>query len=221
MRSRIFFLAILMASCVSGFSQVSFGIQGGGVFSTPKVKQNLFDEVLNAESRVSWQAGFIADVPLGEGNFRFMPELNYSNKGYSVKTETTALGLPTVLSGNSNIGYVELPVNLVYAFDLGGPRLVLGAGPYIGYAVNGKSKFEASVGGTIVNTLDQDIKFGSGVDETNPLDYGGNLFAGLLINSGLMLKVNYSMGMAELSNRDNTSYKNNGFGATLAYFFKK
>jgi len=47
-----------------------------------------------------------------------------------------------------------------------------------------------------------------------------DIFSQVQINNTLVSFSN-SMGMAELSNRDNTSYKNNGFGATLAYFFKK
>ena len=47
------------------------------------------------------------------------------------------------------------------------------------------------------------------------------LFAGLLINSGLMLKVNYSMGVANISNAPEASYKNSSLGATLVFFVKK
>jgi len=222
MRTKLFFLAILLAGSVSGFSQVSIGIQGGGVYSSPKIKQTqLFAEDLNADSRFNWQAGLVADLPLGEGNFRFMPELNFVNKGFQTNTSLSYLGQPVTVSGNSNIGYVELPVNLGYAFDLGGPRLILGAGPYVAYGVTGKNKFKATVGESVVNTIDSDVKFGSGSDQIKPFDYGANLFAGLLINSGLMLKVNYSMGVANISNAPEASYKNSSLGATLVFFVKK
>ena len=222
MRTRIVLLAIILMSCVSGFSQVSIGIQGGGVLSSPKIKQTqLFAEDLKADSRFNWQAGIVADVPLGEGNFRFMPELNFVNKGFKTNSSLTYLGQPVTVSGNSNISYVELPVNLGYAFDLGGPKLILGAGPYLAYGVGGKNKFDATVGGTVVNSIDDKIQFGSGVDETKPFDYGANVFAGLLIENGLMLKVNYSMGLANLSNAADASYKNSCLGATLVFFLKK
>ncbi len=51
------------------------------------------------------------------------------------------------------------------------------------------------------------------------MDFGANFMAGYIMNNGLMLKVNYSLGLANLSNVSDSDWKNRYFGVTLGYFF--
>lgn len=222
MKTKIFLFAVLFTAALTSNAQMSIGVQGGVLSSTPKIKQTqIFTENLDPQSAFNWQAGIIADLPLGEAGFRFIPELKFVNKGFKLNSSLSYLGQPASITGKSNIGYIELPVNFGYAFNLGGPKLIVGAGPYVGYGITGKNKFEATVGTSVVNSRDEKITFGNAEGDIKPFDYGANIMAGLLLNNGLMLNLNYSIGMANISNSPDASYKNSYLGASVVFFIKK
>jgi hypothetical protein len=56
------------------------------------------------------------------------------------------------------------------------------------------------------------------------MDYGGNLFFGFELNSGLLLQLNTQFGMAKI-NSDNTTFdnelefRNTGYGLSLGFNF--
>ncbi len=221
MKTKLLFLSLLVFIGFHTKAQVSLGVQGGAVLSNASGDQSSFNVDAKPQSKFGWQAGLMADLPLGEGGFRFMPELKYTNKGFKANTTVNVLGQVTSITGSSNLGYIELPVNFAYSLDLGGMKLVLGAGPYVGYGIGGKNKFEAKVNGTIVQSIDEKVKFGSAEDELKPFDYGANALAGLLMENGLMIKANYSLGLANISNVSGSTFKNNYLGLSLVYFFKR
>jgi hypothetical protein len=215
--------ASLLILSVAGFSQVSIGSQLSGVLSNPSIKStDLFDQSIDAKSRFGWKAGFVFDIPFGEGGWRFMPELNWVNKGFNVDLNTTYLTQPVTVKGNSNIGYIEVPLNIAYAVEMGDNNLIIGAGPYFAYGVAGKNDFEGSVGSQVVVSNNEKVDFGSSAGQVKPFDYGANISAGYLLNGGMMLSANYSFGLANISNEGNgSSYKNSYFGLSLVYFFKR
>ena len=221
MNAKILLFSVCLMVATGAMSQVSFGVQGGGVLSMARVEDNSqLGQTIKAQSKFSWQAGLISDIPLGEGGLRLMPELNYINKGYKVNTSLTVLGETMTVNGNSNVGYLELPVNLAYTVPMGGNNLLIGAGPYAAYGLGGKTKVETNFAGQQVKQ-DTDVKFGSAEDEIKRFDYGLNIMAGYLLSNGLLVKLNYSLGLAELSNTSDRKYKNSYFGLTVGYFIKK
>lgn len=217
MKTKLLFLSFLLFVGFHGMAQVSLGVQGGAVLSNVSGDQSSFDISSSPKSKLSWQAGLMADLPLGESGFRFIPELKFVNKGF--KAEENILGIGNV-TGAINLSYIELPVNFGYALDLGGAQLVLGAGPYAAFGIGGKAKYEVTVSGNSQST-EEDVKFGSNPDELKPFDFGANLMAGLLFGNGLMVKANYSLGLANASNVPNSTFKNNYLGLGLVYFFKR
>jgi Outer membrane protein beta-barrel domain len=221
MNAKIFLTAFCFIVATSAMSQVSFGVQAGGVYSIANVQYNAqLGQQLKGKSKFGWQAGVIADIPFGEGALRLMPELNYINKGYTLKTSVDLLGQPVAVDGNSNVSYLELPLNLAYTVPVGDNNLLLGAGPYAAYGLGGKNKVTTTTGGQTVKQ-DSDVEFGSGEEQINRFDYGLNVMVGYLLNNGLLIKLNYSLGLAELSNNSATKYKNSYFGLTLGYFIKQ
>ncbi|MGB4771199.1 MAG: porin family protein [Chitinophagaceae bacterium] len=221
MKTKWLFLSLLLIAGYTTSAQVSLGVQGGVVRSNISGDQSELTFDTKPQSKFSWQAGLIADIPLGESGFRFIPELKYVNKGFKANTTVDFLGQTTTIDGSSSIGYIELPINFGYALDLGGAQLVLGAGPYLGYGIGGKNKFEAKVNGTVVQSVDEKVQFGSAEDEIKPFDYGANFLAGILFGNGLMVKANYGLGLANLSNVPNSTAKNNYLGLSLVYFVKR
>lgn len=221
MKTKWLFLSLLMITTYTANAQLSLGVQGGAVLSNAGGDQSSFSVDADPQSKFSWQAGLMADIPFGEGGLRFIPELKYVNKGFKANTTIDFLGQTTSVTGSSNLGYLELPLNLGYALDLGGGQLILGAGPYLAYGIGGKNKFEAKVNGTLVQSVDEKVNFGSGEDELKPFDYGANVMAGYLMSNGLMIKANYGLGLANISNVSNSSFKNSYLGLSLVYFFKR
>jgi len=221
MNAKIIVSAICLIFASTAMSQVSLGIQGGGVMSMARVEEDAsFGQPLKSKSKYGWQAGIIADIPFGEGNLRLMPELNYVNKGYKLDASATLVGQTVTFEGTSNVSYIELPLNLAYTIPVGDNFFVIGAGPYASYGISGKNKVTSSING-ITEEEKSDVEFGSGEDQIKPFDYGVNVMAGYLFGNGLMLKVNYSYGLAELSNTDLATYKNSYLGLTLGFYIKK
>jgi hypothetical protein len=221
--------AVLLLSVSSASAQVSIGVQGGGVLSSPSVDAaGVLNIPLETKSKLSFQAGLLFDIPFGEDGWRLMPELKYVNKGYNLDL-TTTFSIPNVpipvtanVKGNSSISYIEVPVNIAYALPVGeSGNLVLAAGPYVAYGLSGRNNFDVLVSGQPL-PVDDAFEFGSESGQVKRFDYGGNLSVGYLTDGGLMLKANYSLGLANLSNEgDGSSYKNNYFGLSLVYFIKR
>jgi hypothetical protein len=223
MNAKKLLVTLFVLATYAGYSQVSIGLQGGGVLSNPSIKSTqLFDVDLNTKSRSNWQAGLVFDIPLGENGWRFMPELNYNNKGYDIDMTIEELGQSFQVEGNSNISYLELPFNMVYAVDMGDNKLLIGAGPYLAYGINGKDNIKLKVNGTEIDRETGSVEFGTTPGTVQRFDYGLNGSVGYLLNGGLLLKANYSFGLGNVSNEGNeSSYKNRYFGLSLAYFFKR
>lgn len=218
MKTKLLFLSLLLIAAYTTSAQVSFGVQGGVVLSNVSADQSDFTFESKPKSRFSWQAGLMADVPFGEGGFRLLPELKFVSKGFKASEDVAGLGAVT---GNVGLSYIELPVNLGYALDLGGAQLLVGAGPYLGFGLSGKAKYEVSIAGAGSQSVEEDIKFGSAEDQLKAFDYGANLMAGILFENGFMVKANYSLGLANLSNVPQSSFKNNYLGFSLVYFLKR
>jgi hypothetical protein len=218
------FALVLVANAAS--AQISLGAQAGAVFA--KSKTDDFSSAipgidLSTKNRVGFTAGLIADIPIGESGLRLMPELNFVQKGLKADgTVDIDLGAGQFISAqteaNLGLAYIDIPVNLAYAFEAGSGRFIIGAGPYAGFGLSGKSKVKVSALGQSEEEED-DIEFGSDEDQIKRMDFGANFMAGYIMNNGLMLKVNYSLGLANLSNVSDSDWKNRYFGVTLGYFF--
>ncbi len=221
MNAKIFLSAVCLIVATGAMSQVSLGVQGGGVFSMPRVEEEFLPgQIIKGDPKFGYQFGFITDIPFGEGGLRLMPELNYINKGFKLNTSFNLLGTDYAIDGTSSINYIELPLNLAYTVPVGDNFLVIGAGPYGAYGINGKVKATTTIDGQSSKGEDK-VEFGSGEEQTKRFDYGLNFMAGYLVGNGLTVKLNYSFGLAELSNSTTARYKNSYLGLTLGYFFKR
>ncbi len=219
MKTRLFVTIVALVICSSAVAQINFGVQAGASLSKPSSRQTTdFGTEIKPESRIGFMGGLIADVPFGDETLRLMPELNFIQKGVKYNFSTSLFGQNVSVEGKSNINYIELPVNLAYAFSLGDNKLFIGAGPYAAVGLSGSSKGKSSINGQASEETDEKVEFGSDEGQSKRFDYGGNVMAGYFMNNGLMLKLNYSHGIANLSNVSDNKYRNQYFGLTLAYF---
>lgn len=210
-------------------AQVRLGVVGGAQFANQTF--SFGPESMKGKNRFGYQAGVMVDAML-IGNLSFRPQLLYSVKGSKLPefglgyllgglldeaggNTGGSIGLDNMgLSVQTTINYLELPLQLVYSVDAGPGWINLGAGPYVAYALNGKTSMSF-----LGQTESESIEFGTGEDQAKRLDYGLRLSLGYEMPSGLMLTGHFSPGFANLNNSADQKVKNTTFGLSLGFLF--
>jgi hypothetical protein len=210
-------IPMAMAQNIDG-AKVSFAILGG-VNIQNLVGKDADGDKLENDMVIGFHGGINIQLPVAP-EFYFQPGLLFSTKGAKQTSGSVTL--------THNISYIELPLNMVYSALLGSGKFMIGFGPYVAFAIGGKSIAE---GGGV--TLKSDIEFQNVVELTDPilttyykpLDAGANLFAGYEMAGGLFVLLNTQFGMLKINpenkwiSGDESSIKNSGFGLSLGYRF--
>lgn len=221
-----FALILLLSSSIAiaqstDKGEMSFAILGGVNLQNLTGKDNNGDKLKN-DMLLGFHAGVNVQIPVAP-EFYFQPGLLFSTKG--------ARNSYGSLTGTYKLSYIELPLNVVYKGALGNGFIMVGFGPYVGYAIGGKSSI--TNGST---TIESSIVFKNAVESGDPyltayikrFDAGGNIFAGYETAGGLFFQLNTQFGMLNINPRDNRvladfssklSVKNTGFGLSLGYRF--
>jgi hypothetical protein len=213
----LLFLSVTLVTAQNK-EKLSFGILGGVNFQNLNGKDYYGDKLEN-DLIVGYHVGVNVMIPLVP-EFYFQPGVLFSTKG--AKNSENSVTTTTSLS------YIEMPLNFVYKGLLGKGHIMIGLGPYLGYAVKGKVKTE---GGSESETTD--IEFQNVVEIDDPLtvpyckafDVGGNIFFGYELPVGLFFQLNAQLGMLKINPEykafadDKSSIKNTGFGISLGYRF--
>ena len=202
-----FMTLMILLTAFSLSAQTTIGITAGASFANVTIKSGFISA--SPKSKTGITAGIVMDAPLGT-NFNFQPALNFVQKGYKVKDETSK---ETV-----NFNYLEVPLNFVYSTQKN-EGFFIGAGPSIAYGISGKDKFTADG----MPDDNQKVKFGSGVDEVKAFDFGVNAIAGYKMKGGFMIAANYNLGLTKINNDDGSgdagTIKNNYFSLKIGYMF--
>lgn len=208
MKTRLFTIAlILIFSAPLTIAQTgekgktSFGILGGVNFQNLNGKLSSGDKLAN-DMLLGFHAGVNIQIPLAP-DFYFQPGLMYALKG--AKNTTTIFGAD--FTDEIKISYIEMPLNLVYKGALGNGFIMIGFGPYLAYAVNGKRIIEGD-----------SFTFEGGTDY-DVFDAGGNIFAGYEMASGIFLQLDTQFGMVNINPDEKPTTKNTGFGLSLGFRF--
>lgn len=214
------FLASVFALFLGTVAFAQIGIKGGVAISTINQQNtNVSREDIDNNSIITPVIGLTFAANLGD-IITIQPELLYSQSG--------GRNTFNVLNVNSEstyrINYLELPVlaklMLGNSGDDGGLGFYLGAGPFVGYALNGKLK---SVVGTAA-AVDRDFTFDD-QDNAKRLNYG--LLAATGVNFGRMnVDLRYNFGTNNLLDNDAINTNDNkpilqtrGIALTLGYHF--
>ena len=217
-----FFLTLLVAGMFSAAtaqstkqtaSGVSFGIRAG--LNLQNINgRDLFDNKLENKLVPRLQAGVVANIPLAD-EFYLQPGVLYSGKGAKEKGT----------DNNVAINYVEVPITFLFKPVLGTGHLLLGVGPYVGYAMSGK--VTEPDGDTRKILFENEVTAAQYV--TNPylrrLDAGANLLFGYELSSKLSLQLNAQLGLTKINpaiqdaSENNIALRNTGYGLSLGYRF--
>lgn len=214
----ILILSASLAMAQGTTSKISFAILGGVNLQNINGKDWNGDK-LNNDLIVGYHIGVNAQIPFAP-QFFFQPGLLFTTKGgkWTDGSETTT----------DRLSYIELPLNVVYKGLLGTGYIMIGFGPYLGYAIGGKSTIDDGS-----STVKSDIEFTKVVEEGDPasicyykaFDAGGNIFAGYETASGLFFQLNTQLGMIKINPEDKritddqSVYRNIGYGLSLGYRF--
>lgn len=205
-------VALLMISVFQSSAQVKFGLKAGLNLANMVIKDK--DEIYSKDfkSKAGYHFGVTAEYALNEA-LSVEPALLLSTKGFKMSESYSGDEYTT----KANLNYLEIPINGIYKMDFGGTKLYVNAGPYLGFALSGKSKTTATGEPDETTT----IKIGSGTNkDIKGLDFGANIGAGVefgVITFGLQ----YGIGLANLTNSTTASAieKNKVFSVSVGYKF--
>lgn len=216
------FFAIILIAGFTAQSQaqgISFGLRAG--FDMQNINGKDSDgDALELDLVPRFNLGAVVEIPVAP-DFYFQPALLFSTKG--AKTGDEFLGQTIELE--YNLGYIELPLSLLYKPVLGNGRFILGFGPYLGYGITGKATYTLNS-----TTTEEDIEWTNEYEGTGtlaqfkPFDFGANVFFGYELAMGLSFQVNTQLGLAKINpdsgdGDDEASLNNTGFGISLGYNF--
>lgn len=174
---------------------------------------------LDRKARVGFQVGLTADYAFTDA-WHLQSGLSYTTKGGKVEGRTIAD--EDVFEGKITVNqsYLQLPVYAAYKIEVvPGTRIVFNAGPYVALGTGGKSK----VSGTLP-TLNM-IDVGDGNVDTfgedgflKRFDFGLGAGAGVELGN-VVATIRYELGLINISQYNNFSYKNRNAALTLGYRF--
>ncbi len=194
------FLPVLLLTgfSVASYSQTSLGLRAGVNFQNLNGKDDAGDK-LNNKMKVGFNAGVTADIPVAAPDYFVQTGLLFSTKGAKFENSDVKM----------NISYLEIPITFLYKPLVGEGHLLVGVGPYLGYAVGGK-------------TGDNDIDFDN---DLKRFDAGGNILFGYEFTPKLSAQLNAQLGLVNILQDGNgtngdATVKNTGFGISLGYRIK-
>ncbi|HEV2833495.1 MAG TPA: porin family protein [Hanamia sp.] len=193
------------------FAQINYGFKAGVTESF------LHDDGQgNYDFRTGFQIGVFAESPLTNSlNIRSLLQL--TQKGFRA-VEGNPEGR-FYWNRNFYTSYLELPINLVYNFDLNRKANVfIGSGPVFSLFLFGKAK-------TIIRSTDQTQQTHTEywVNTNGPdkkFDMGWEFLIGFKYSRAI-ISANYNHGLLNILNSESHIAKNRSFAFTLGYFLKK
>lgn len=187
-------LAILAVANQS-FSQVSFGLRIGTNLSKQKFDYPgaTSDDFKDMKMLPGGNLGFLLNITVSEP-FSIETGLLFNTKGYRVKYSRN----DTTYKEYNYLGYLDLPINAKYTFDLGGPKFYLTAGPYFAFGIFGKQGYKETIGNKDF-TGEYDYEWGNDLDKDyKRLDIGLGFGAGFQFGS-FVIGANYGLGLKNIS----------------------
>jgi len=181
----------------------------------------------NVKDNVGFNVTAFADFGVGN-NFFIQPGVSLQNKGAKFQETRSAAGITNTTTNKVNLMAIEVPINAVFRIPTGDAGAVqISAGPYVGFNISGKNKFETvTTGGNAAGTVsdESDLKFGSSSDKNyGSTDFGANFGLAYRTNSGFLVGANYGLGLSNIVPKDNRSgdgkLTNRVLGFTVGYSF--
>jgi hypothetical protein len=134
------FLLILITTSNITQAQTKVGIRAGMNFSNVLMEDENGDKN-STRSIPGFHIGLTVDIPIA-ADFYLQTAALYSSKGFK-QTDSWFSGSDNDLE--VTVFYIEMSLNFIYKPQLGSGILLIGAGPYAGYGIDGRWKSETNV----------------------------------------------------------------------------
>lgn len=209
MKKFLLVVAIAGMACFGAYAQryteKHIGIMGGLTSSKTSIKD------VDEESLALYHIGVVAQLPL-TNNLSLQPGIFYQVKGVSVDKVTDA----SFQDFETKVGFLEIPVQVQYGFDLALFRPYLLAEPFIGWRLGSSNDGQAKeIKGKLKNA-EYGLGVGAGVDFWK-LQFSVKYFW----NFGHIYKTSEIDDTVSDTVRDAVNHGNNfnGISFSLAFFF--
>ncbi|WP_276133230.1 porin family protein [Polluticoccus soli] len=174
-----------------------------------------FDPDMGEEStNIGLRIGAAMDICITD-HFTIQPGIYYSMRGG--ESDFTLLG--NDVEYNVNLGYIEIPLLAEYYINAGPGRFFLGLGPTASIAISGKTKTITTTPGGVESKIEDDIDFGSDINQLDRSDIGLMFNVGYDFDMGLFIRPFYHMGLSNLSNNSTFDAHNRTFGVGVGWWF--
>lgn len=210
------------------YAQVTWDVKAGLNYSNVAVKDGD-----GTRPNTSPVPGILLGIGLGIplwDQFSIQPSLVYAKRGFKAP-ESSPIGWGKGF--DARVSYLEFPVSLRYGPKIGPGRLLVAAGPYLGYGTGGTwHTDEAATIGDIMIGNKGDMKF---QDDASYGDYGTYVYGkpwdyGIHVSVGYSLVDRYTLsfglqrGVADLESRwadyqPDRSLRNRAMGVAIGYSF--
>lgn len=169
-------------------SSLGFGLKAGVNF--PSYNFSGTNSSYETNPATNFHITAFLDAPLGGRFLSLQPGISLQGKG----AELASGSLGTV---TQNTMWLEIPVNLVAKVPVGMGNFFVGAGPYVGFGLSGKNRYDSEWA-----SAETDFDFGK--DGTlKSTDFGVNIIAGFQLGGGLMIHGGYGMGLSDIRGSNN------------------
>lgn len=175
--------------CGGTLSAQHLGLRDGVNFTNVSVETNGVSISFDAQTNLILGASL--DLPVGGGKLMLSPEASFDGRGYNISLDIIGQGGDI----KTNINYVDLGLLAkLKIVDDAALRVYAGAGPVIGYALNGSVDDGSS---------SEDIEF-EDEDGFNRTNLNLAIVGGLTLGEKFSVEARYMLGLNSLSEEDPT-----------------
>jgi hypothetical protein len=204
---KLLIVIIALTTTLESFAQIKFGVKGGLNFAKVLDKTNNRTYSDDYKSKIGFHLGATAEYSISE-KFAIESGLLFSTKGFKMENSVPA---------SISLNYLEVPINAIYKIELSSAKILIIAGPYLGYALSGKIKASEPILGDNEDSKEQKLEIGTDI---KALDFGLNVGTGVEIKD-ITASLQYGYGLANLSfhSEIETKFKNRVLGISIGYKF--
>lgn len=225
-RPILFFVIVFTFFATVSRGQAKFGILAGAhsatIFESNRVA-GWYNVKGFYSSRFSFHGGVTLDVPFSSKSpLYFQTVLMYSGKGrkFNPASKFDSVDRYRFVHQEQFINYLDLPLNLILKFPVGGnSRFIFGGGPQFSFLIGGKETTKITDVGLNVGDENKPKK-GTGPREYKGIDFGLNGLIGFEFGR-VSLTVNYSRSFSNVYTPRNytASMRNIVIGGTIGILF--
>jgi hypothetical protein len=189
---KIIFLSLILFVSLETKAQLKLGIKGGWDFENFDISGSVGKQ-LKKDKSTSWNLGAVAQMHLS-GDLYLQPEVLYSTQNSTM--DNRAVQQSEGSKSKFKISYFQVPVNLLYKFDLPVIKPYVSTGAYFGYAIN-----RNNVSKHAIKKTDWGMRFGVGAEFLR-----------------FQVSANYNWALKNISEVSDIKWKNNKFNVSVAFF---